>query len=222
MKIKCHHLRLSPIKLLKKISILIIRKNPKHGIHGNSRTKGRLGLSILWLVPVCGHRWHGHDVVRFAVVILLIFFVLAWKTHKCFLFAFAGKSFKSKRSVTGHERRCLTQKGTAYFLPTSELTCKTCNLTFKTYARQIKHAKKHEAPGGFVCGQCRQRFTTQKDLIDHKESVHKPFLCQLCFEPFFDVILYENHIKTEHDGKDRTFEVCADCGAEFKTITLLK
>lgn len=93
---------------------------------------------------------------------------------------------------------------------------------FKYETGLRKHELRHKPPGGFVCSECNERFITDAERTIHKENIHQSFKCSICGKVFSSEESFSDHINRQHDGKDRKFVVCADCGAQFRQKNQLR
>lgn len=85
-----------------------------------------------------------------------------------------------------------------------------------------KHEKRHEPPGGFLCHLCNAPFVNYLERNHHRELVHKLYKCSNCGEKFTNEEDFISHIERVHDGKDRVYCICTDCGKEYRTPAQLK
>ncbi|KAM7350940.1 zinc finger protein 30C isoform 2-T2 [Cochliomyia hominivorax] len=100
-----------------------------------------------------------------------------------------------------------------------KLFCPVCNKALVSLAGYVKHVKKHEPPGGFLCRYCEARFCSEEDLKKHRESEHTTIACRLCKDvTFTNEDDYRVHIRDIHQGVDRELFTCEKCGATYKTI----
>ncbi|KAL5279740.1 hypothetical protein ACFFRR_004001 [Megaselia abdita] len=105
-----------------------------------------------------------------------------------------------------------------------KLVCHICQKSLFSLNSYVKHLKKHEAPGGFICPYCQERFCMQSALDAHKDEKHKILACKIC-EPqqtFDNADQYKSHIVDVHNGIDRIYCECEKCGVKFKTKESLK
>lgn len=125
---------------------------------------------------------------------------------------------------------------------------KVCGQTFKYETGLKKHRQRHEPPGGFICSQCDKRFLTEADRVLHKDAVHKVtfncnsdvfvlicdswiiiisnifqvYKCMICNAKFESEKLFFDHINEMHDGNDREYFICTECGKHFRLKNQLK
>ncbi|XP_036226907.2 gastrula zinc finger protein xFG20-1 isoform X2 [Bactrocera oleae] len=100
-----------------------------------------------------------------------------------------------------------------------KLHCPVCNKALVSLSGYVKHVKKHEPPGGFLCRYCDERFCSEEELKRHRDKVHTTIVCRLCTEvTFTSENDYREHIRVIHNGIDREMLKCDKCGAEYKTI----
>lgn len=108
-----------------------------------------------------------------------------------------------------------------------------------------KHQLRHKPPGGFICPECGERFVTDAERLLHKEDIHKVsakeannikqvsillirmvqfqiFKCMICNEKCDSENAFVDHINQLHDGRDREYVTCDDCGAQFRQKNQLK
>ncbi|XP_058820044.1 zinc finger protein 569 [Topomyia yanbarensis] len=100
--------------------------------------------------------------------------------------------------------------------------CSVCDQVFLHKSNYMKHQRRHEPPGGFICSLCQQPFTTDWDRNQHKRNEHSVFRCRLCKKEFPVEDDYNNHVQSEHDGRDREYDVCPSCGQQFRSVAQLK
>lgn len=100
--------------------------------------------------------------------------------------------------------------------------CSVCDQVFLHKSNFLRHNQRHDYPGGFVCSLCQQPFTSDWDRNKHKRDEHSVFRCRLCKKEFQLEEDYNNHIQEQHAGVDREYEVCPNCGQQFRSITQLK
>ncbi|XP_058449493.1 zinc finger protein 569 [Malaya genurostris] len=100
--------------------------------------------------------------------------------------------------------------------------CSVCDQVFLHKSNYLRHKKRHEPPGGFICSLCQQPFTTDWDRNQHKRSEHSVFRCRLCKEEFPVEDDYNNHVQNEHDGRDREYDMCPTCGQQFRSVAQMK
>lgn len=102
-----------------------------------------------------------------------------------------------------------------------KLHCPVCNKALISLNGYVKHVKKHEPPGGFICRYCEARFCSEEELKKHRDEVHTIITCRRCKDDnitFTNENDYREHISTVHGGVDRDLFICAKCGAEYKTV----
>ncbi|XP_039950356.1 uncharacterized protein LOC120768000 [Bactrocera tryoni] len=100
-----------------------------------------------------------------------------------------------------------------------KLHCPVCDKALVSLSGYVKHVKKHEPPGGFLCRYCDERFCSEEELRKHRDKVHTTIVCRLCTEvTFTNEDDYREHIRVVHNGIDREMLKCDKCGAEYKTI----
>lgn len=101
----------------------------------------------------------------------------------------------------------------------AKLMCHFCNKALASLTGYVKHIKKHEPPGGFLCRYCDARFCSDDELKQHRNAQHTTIVCRLCKDTTFTSEAdYRTHIRTMHNGIDRELFKCVKCGAEYKTI----
>ncbi|XP_055908850.1 zinc finger protein 665 [Eupeodes corollae] len=103
-----------------------------------------------------------------------------------------------------------------------KLVCPVCDKALVSLNGYVKHMKKHEPPGGYLCNYCDDRFCLEDHLKKHKDEKHKILACQICHETFDSPQDYRNHIQDIHKGVDRRMIKCEKCGMEFKTAQAAK
>lgn len=105
-----------------------------------------------------------------------------------------------------------------------KLVCHICQKSLFSLNSYVKHLKKHEPPGGFVCNICQERFCMQLALDAHKDDKHKTLACKICGpqQTFDNPDDYRSHIVEVHNGIDRIYSECEKCAAKFKTKESLK
>ncbi|GAB0088979.1 uncharacterized protein DMENIID0001_034480 [Sergentomyia squamirostris] len=128
---------------------------------------------------------------------------------------YCHEEFSSTTKRIFHERYC--REGSI-----ERHSCKICKLNFKFLPGLQRHEKRHEPPGGFICGVCSKPFTTDEDRNNHRNTEHKVYKCQICEERFGTEAEYVAHIVNEHGGKDREPIVCNSCGQMFRSQAQLK
>ncbi|XP_036321592.1 uncharacterized protein LOC118735754 [Rhagoletis pomonella] len=100
-----------------------------------------------------------------------------------------------------------------------KLHCPICDKALVSLSGYVKHVKKHEPPGGFICRYCDGRFCSDDELKKHRAEVHTTIICRLCTEvTFTNENDYREHIRILHDGIDREMFKCDKCGAVYKTL----
>uniref|UniRef100_A0A1I8PFN3 C2H2-type domain-containing protein n=1 Tax=Stomoxys calcitrans TaxID=35570 RepID=A0A1I8PFN3_STOCA len=100
-----------------------------------------------------------------------------------------------------------------------KLFCPICNKALISLHGYVKHVKKHEPPGGFLCRFCEARFCSDEELKKHRETEHTTIACRLCKDTTFtNEEEYRTHIRDIHKGVDRQLYNCEKCGAAYKTI----
>uniref|UniRef100_A0A0A1XK82 Zinc finger protein 665 n=3 Tax=Zeugodacus cucurbitae TaxID=28588 RepID=A0A0A1XK82_ZEUCU len=100
-----------------------------------------------------------------------------------------------------------------------KLHCPVCDKALVSLSGYVKHVKKHEPPGGFLCRYCDDRFCSEEELKKHRDNVHTTIVCRLCTAvTFTNESDYREHIRVIHNGIDREMLKCDKCGAEYKTI----
>lgn len=100
-----------------------------------------------------------------------------------------------------------------------KLYCPICNKALISLNGYVKHVKKHEPPGGFLCRFCDARFCSDEELKKHRETQHTTIACRLCTDTFFtNEEDYRTHIRDVHNGVDRQLYNCEKCGAAYKTL----
>ncbi|XP_075149740.1 zinc finger protein 30C [Haematobia irritans] len=100
-----------------------------------------------------------------------------------------------------------------------KLFCPICNKALVSLHGYVKHVKKHEPPGGFLCRYCEARFCSDEELKKHRETEHTTIACRLCKDTTFtNEEDYRVHIRDIHNGVDRQLYNCEKCGAAYKTI----
>ncbi|XP_055713631.1 zinc finger protein 665 [Phlebotomus papatasi] len=128
---------------------------------------------------------------------------------------YCEKEFGTAKRRFLHERYCKAGD-------IERFSCKVCDLNFKFQLGLERHEKRHEPPGGFLCGVCNEKFTTDADRVQHRNQEHKVYRCQICEAKFGTEAEYVAHIVNQHGGKDREPVVCSDCGQQFRSSTQLK
>ncbi|XP_055684311.1 gastrula zinc finger protein XlCGF58.1-like [Lutzomyia longipalpis] len=108
--------------------------------------------------------------------------------HECY---FCEKEFPTALSCYYHERFC--KEG-----PTERFSCPKCGLNFKYKMGLQHHEKRHAKPGGFLCFQCNARFTSATARLEHKNSQHPIFQCQICLAVNRTSSEYVEHILNSH------------------------
>lgn len=92
-----------------------------------------------------------------------------------------------------------------------KLHCPVCNKAWISLAGYVKHVKKHEPPGGFVCSYCDAQYCHEEELKQHLKDNHAAFKCNQCVG---DEVRFNNkaeldaHVEEAH--QDRKFNVCLD------------
>ncbi|XP_061388448.1 zinc finger and BTB domain-containing protein 41 [Musca vetustissima] len=100
-----------------------------------------------------------------------------------------------------------------------KLFCPICNKALVSLQGYVKHVKKHEPPGGFMCRFCDARFCSEDELKKHRETEHTTIACRLCKDTTFtNETNYRAHIRDVHQGVDRELYKCEKCGAAYKTL----
>lgn len=100
-----------------------------------------------------------------------------------------------------------------------KLFCPICNKALVSLQGYVKHVKKHEPPGGFMCRFCDARFCSEDELKKHRETQHTTIACRLCKDTTFtNESDYRAHIRDVHQGVDRELFKCEKCGAAYKTL----
>ncbi|XP_073824106.1 zinc finger protein 30C isoform X2 [Musca autumnalis] len=100
-----------------------------------------------------------------------------------------------------------------------KLFCPVCNKALTSLQGYVKHVKKHEPPGGFMCRFCSARFCSEDELKKHRDTHHTTIACRLCKDTFFlNEADYRDHIRDVHQGVDRELYKCEKCGAAYKTL----
>ncbi|XP_031617514.1 zinc finger protein 665-like [Contarinia nasturtii] len=124
-----------------------------------------------------------------------------------------------------HEEGC-ESKATANVFITSDgklrFLCSVCNQLFKYQTGLKKHELRHKPPGGFNCSECSERFITDAERSIHKEIVHKIFKCLICNAKCSSEEEFLKHINDLHEGRDREYVTCGDCGAQFRQKNQLR
>ncbi|KAH8404948.1 hypothetical protein KR222_011492, partial [Zaprionus bogoriensis] len=98
-----------------------------------------------------------------------------------------------------------------------KLHCPVCNKALISLAGYVKHVKKHEPPGGFVCNYCDAHYCREEQLKEHVQANHSDYSCRLCAGGGAEVRFSsktELEAHTEEAHQDRKFNVCLD--KEFK------
>ncbi|XP_067620513.1 gastrula zinc finger protein xFG20-1 [Eurosta solidaginis] len=104
-----------------------------------------------------------------------------------------------------------------------KLHCPVCNKAMVSLNGYVKHVKKHEPPGGFLCHYCDERFCSEEAQKKHRDEVHTIISCRLCpGVTFTNEEDYREHIRALHNGVDRHMLKCDKCGAEYKTLIPFK
>ncbi|XP_055849283.1 zinc finger protein 665 [Episyrphus balteatus] len=103
-----------------------------------------------------------------------------------------------------------------------KLVCPVCDKALVSLNGYVKHMKKHEPPGGYLCNYCDERFCLEDHLKKHKDEKHKVLACQICHATFDSAQEYRIHINEVHQGVDRRMIKCEKCGMEFKTAQAAK
>ncbi|XP_026464034.1 zinc finger protein 16-like isoform X1 [Ctenocephalides felis] len=100
--------------------------------------------------------------------------------------------------------------------------CMICKQSFRYATGLERHVQRHKGEGGFICKQCGKKFCSDAERKIHKEAIHNINNCQLCNLKFKKEEEFYAHINKEHDGRDRIYSVCSECGQQFKTNVQLK
>lgn len=139
---------------------------------------------------------------------------------------YCGKKSLNAKKLVLHKSKCVHKREDAEFIITPngnrKFVCKTCKQTFKYMTGLTKHEKRHEPPGGFLCHLCQEPFINDFLRNTHKEQVHALYQCKNCYQQFTQDSDYVRHIQEMHDGKDREYFVCTDCGNQYRTQVQLK
>ncbi|XP_035791228.1 zinc finger protein 62 homolog [Anopheles albimanus] len=101
----------------------------------------------------------------------------------------------------------------------NQLCCPKCD--FVTIYRRsfVMHQERHKKTDrlpqrSLICKRCQSAFATRKELIKHKRSEHRDFMCDTCGLAFEQKFALEMH-RTRHDQK-RQFK-CDYCPLEYYT-----
>uniref|UniRef100_A0A1B0DMU1 C2H2-type domain-containing protein n=1 Tax=Phlebotomus papatasi TaxID=29031 RepID=A0A1B0DMU1_PHLPP len=73
-----------------------------------------------------------------------------------------------------------------------------CGLNFKFNQCLLRHVKRHEAPGGFICYSCGDKFTSATARREHRNTQHRVYRCQICQEKLLTQEDYVGHIMNSH------------------------
>lgn len=115
------------------------------------------------------------------------------------------KTFKSKYSLTVHEKR---HKYEGHFL------CTSCGKAFNARACLNRHIKVHKGEKTYECSVCHKKFTTSnnRNLHFRIHSGEKPYLCTVCGKSFSHPTGLTYHLRTH--TKERRYK-CNFCPKTF-------
>ncbi|KAJ4438814.1 hypothetical protein ANN_14766 [Periplaneta americana] len=98
--------------------------------------------------------------------------------------------------------------------------CSFCNETFNTKKAYKVHEEVHPERFSFKCDECDQPFLKEKQLLDHKDAVHRDPHCRFCGKEIMKAKTLRNH-ELRHIREKDNFE-CDICKRVFKTKTGLR
>ncbi|PSN54465.1 hypothetical protein C0J52_05544 [Blattella germanica] len=98
--------------------------------------------------------------------------------------------------------------------------CAFCNETFNTKKAYKAHEEVHPERFSFKCDECDQPFMKEKQLLDHKDAVHRDPHCRFCGKEIVKAKTLRNH-ELRHIREKDSFE-CDICKRVFKTKTGLR
>ena len=122
-----------------------------------------------------------------------------WKLYNCDL---CGKGLRSAYSMRKHRRQ----------IHEARFYCGQCDANFRLEDALNNHIEfQHTGNiGRYDCHDCYKSFTTNANLTDHKNFVHKGLYnkCNLCNETFTSKGSKRNHQITKHTGKTFFCHLC--------------
>lgn len=141
--------------------------------------------------------------------------------------SYCCKIFLNQLQITKHEGTCeiainCTARKVTCKDGTSKFICDICCRTYKYANSLAEHEKRHKEPGGFACKYCKNSFCSEIQLEQHTEETHKVYKCQICKDTFDTADSYIYHIEITHNGQDKLYHVCEDCGRQFSSLHILK
>lgn len=98
--------------------------------------------------------------------------------------------------------------------------CSFCSDTFSTKKAYKVHEEIHPERFSFRCNECGMPFLKEKQLIDHKDSIHRDPHCRFCGKEIVKAKTLRNH-ELRHIRQKDSFE-CDICKRVFKTKTGLR
>lgn len=152
---------------------------------------------------------------QFFYIITFLFWRTRFQNH--FNYSLAADTSVASTSSAAADQQAMLVKLSTDGVP--KLFCPVCNKALVSLAGYVKHVKKHEPPGGFICRYCEARFCSDDELKKHRESEHTTIACRLCKDvTFTNEDDYRAHIRDVHQGVDREIFTCEKCGATYKTV----
>ncbi|XP_023710442.1 zinc finger protein 62 homolog isoform X2 [Cryptotermes secundus] len=98
--------------------------------------------------------------------------------------------------------------------------CSFCSDTFNTKKAYKVHEEIHPERFSFRCNECGIPFLKEKQLLDHKDSIHRDPHCRFCGKEIVKAKTLRNH-ELRHLRQKDSFE-CDICKRVFKTKTGLR
>jgi uncharacterized Zn-finger protein len=98
--------------------------------------------------------------------------------------------------------------------------CSFCSDTFSTKKAYKVHEEIHPERFSFKCNECGMQFLKEKQLLDHRDSVHRDPHCRFCGKEIVKAKTLRNH-ELRHIRQKDSFE-CDVCKRVFKTKTGLR
>lgn len=98
--------------------------------------------------------------------------------------------------------------------------CSFCSETFNTKKAYKAHEEIHPERFSFRCDQCGMPFLKEKQLLDHKDAIHRDPHCRFCGKEIVKAKTLRNH-ELRHIRQKDHFE-CDICKRVFKTKTGLR